>query len=57
MGGLGTGDLQPAGVNNDLVSATSEDKIHGWNLEMPRRGQSVPDWHRNFVVGDYRLEI
>ena len=32
MGGLGTiarthGDLQPAGVNGDLVSATSEDKM------------------------------
>ena len=23
---------------------------HGWNLEMLRRGQSVPDWHWNFVA-------
>ena len=30
---------------------------HGWNLEMLRRGQNVPDWHRNFVAGDYKWEI
>ena len=45
-----TGDLQPAGVNGDLVSATSEDKM----LQTVR---NAPEWLRSSVVGDCRLGI
>ena len=29
---------------------------HGWNLEMIHRGQHVPDWHRNFVAGNLKVD-
>ena len=53
-----TVDLPATGVGDELVSDTTSDKIlqcgHGWNRELLRRGWSVPDWHRNFVVGDFK---
>ena len=58
-----TGDLPPAGVNNELVSTTSEDRIlqtvRSWveSGNAPPWPACVPDWHRNFVAGDYKLEI
>ena len=56
------GDLQPAGVNGDLVSATSEDKmlqtVRLWvKSGKAPRGQNASDWLRSSVVGDYRLGI
>ena len=60
-----TGDLQLAGVNGDLVSAASEDKmlqtvrlwVESGKPPPPPRGQSAPEWLRSSVVGDYRLGI
>ena len=51
-----TVDLPATGVGDDLVSDTKYYKQcgHGWNRELLHRGWSVPDCHRNFVVGDFK---
>ena len=59
-----TGDLHPAGVNGDLVSATSEDKmlqtVRLWveSGKPPPRGQSAPEWLRcwRLQIGNLKVD-
>ena len=57
-----TWDLPTAGADNELITATCEDKmlqtVRSWvESGNAPRGQLVPDLHRNYVAGDYKSEI